>query len=100
MRIRYKNKRDFYKEQMLKAQSDLVEAQRQLKEYKEKEVDQIEDKKKRYSVSVYCSNCMTVAEVVVPNKIPIIEADCTVCRVRSSYEHQTLFKVIKFPNQI
>lgn len=54
----------------------LAEAQKPKPEAKkEKEV-------KRYSATVYCTNCRWVSDVLIPEGVTIKEGDCVHCRVR------------------
>ena len=84
------------------------ELKRQANEFLEKQLktanDKLkaidEEKKKRYSAYVYCSNCTVVSSVSIPPGVAIVEGDCVNCRVRSSQLRQTLFLVTKYPGMI
>ena len=83
MRKTYKNKRDQYKAEAeqngIKAERDEAEAQRLRNELNKK----AEEAKKRYSATVYCSNCLQVTNIEVAPGVRIDEGDCVVCRVRN-----------------
>lgn len=41
-----------------------------------------EDKKKRWSAVVYCTNCMEVNSVSIPPEVEVERGDCVTCRAR------------------
>ncbi len=97
MRKGNNHKRDFYKRQV-----ETLERERQA--YKEKyeklendRLKKIEEGKKikRYDATVYCTNCMHVNNVSVPEGLAIKDGDCTYCRVKCC-----LLKVVSYPGKI
>lgn len=58
-------------------------AERKLRILEAAEKKRAEDSKKRYSATVYCTNCMQVNSVSIPPGVSIEEGDCVTCRVRN-----------------
>lgn len=87
MRPRYKNKRDFYKAEMEKAQADLTRKQtildsvsKQFQDYKNKIQ---KDKEKSLDCVLYCSNCQVVYGALVPHGVSLKESGCAYCGVKN-----------------
>lgn len=78
-----------YKEELEKLKKEKEECARSNRFYKEennrlmaeKKVKE-EEIKKRYSVIVYCKNCLEVSSCSFPPGIEISQGDCVVCRVK------------------
>lgn len=83
MRKQYKNKRDFYKAQMEEAQRQRQWEKERADNLAKKLEEKKELEKKRYSATVYCTNCMVVSNVSIPPGVTIKEGDCVHCRVRN-----------------
>lgn len=87
MRIRYKNKRDIYKEQAQiqeeRANYWRKEAEKRRKELEFYKVKETQENKKRLACKIYCSNCMKVYGAQVPNGQTIKESGCAFCGVKN-----------------
>lgn len=82
MRKTYKNKRDFYKAEAAQAKAEAVRKQLTIDYLSKQLEDKKEEAEKRYSTSVYCTNCKRVSNVSIPPGLKIEDGDCTNCRVR------------------
>ena len=87
MKAKYKNKRDFYKAEA-EHSADAAKMWRESAEANRKELEEYkkscqENKKKRYSAIVYCTNCQVVSSVLISPGVKISEGDCVECRVRN-----------------
>ncbi len=107
MRQRYKNGKEKLKAELQSAKGDLVRKQmvlddisRQLKEKTDLINKQAEEKKKRYSATVFCTNCRYVCNVTVPAGCKVEEGNCIHCQVisRPPISH-TLFLVQDYPGK-
>lgn len=106
MRKGYKSLRDKYKADAEHLRGDLVRKQmvlddisRQLKEKTDLMNKQAEEKKKRWSTTLYCTNCQVVSNVSCPQGCNIKSSNCVHCGVISSPIAPTLFTVIDYPGK-
>ena len=67
---------------------ELTEAREKLKKIEER-------KKESWSMTVYCSNCQFVNNILVPPGVLMSEGDCVHCRVRGK-----LFLVQHYPGKM
>lgn len=84
MKTRYKNKRDFYKAEMEKAQRQLKYETDRNDRLQNELSKKKEDEKKKLKCTIYCSNCQKVYGAIVPNGIPLKESGCAYCGVRNT----------------
>lgn len=87
MKKGYKNKRDFFKAEAERAKEQ-AQMWKESAEAKQKQLDEYRkrceaEKNKRYSKTVYCTNCKEVNSVSIPPGVKIEEGDCVTCRVRN-----------------
>lgn len=73
-----------YKYQAEQATLEKNRMEIELKRLQDAEKKRAEESKKRYSATVYCTNCMEVNSVSIPAGVSITEGDCVTCRVRGT----------------
>lgn len=82
MRKTYKNKRDQYKAEAEIERSRANGLADQLKIMREQKEKEAAEKKKWWSCTVFCGNCLTVNNISCPPGMTIETGDCVHCRVR------------------
>ena len=73
-----------YKKQAEANLNRALTAEQEARRYKEQLDKKAAEDKKRYSATVYCTNCLHVNNVSIPPGVKISEGDCVTCRVRGT----------------
>jgi len=71
-----------YKKELESAKWARESAERELKRMKDQKAKEEEEKKKRWSATLYCAHCLEVTDASCPPGLNLEDLDCLVCRVR------------------